>query len=88
MRRLGGTAAKLLVYVRPDREDAAGPNGRLVSRLAEACAAADLLLIVEVLTYRLADEEPASYERQKADLIREADGEASFSPWCGASRCA
>jgi len=81
VRRLGGTAAKLLVYIRPDREDAAGPNGRLVSRLVEACAAADLLLVVEVLTYRLADEEPASYERQKADLIREA---ALLVESCGA----
>src|SRR5690348_14860700 len=45
VRRLGGTAAKLLVYVRPDREDADGANGRLVAALADACAAADLLLI-------------------------------------------
>lgn len=81
VRRLGGTAAKLLVYVRPDREDADGPNGTLVSRLAEACAAADLLLFVEVLTYRLSDEEPAHYERRKADLGRDA---ALLVESCGA----
>lgn len=72
VRRLGGTAAKLLVYVRPDREDADGPNGRLVAGLVEACATADLLLVVEVLTYRLDDEEAADYEKRKPDLIREA----------------
>jgi sulfofructosephosphate aldolase len=72
VRRLGGTAAKLLVYIRADREDADGPNGRLVSRLAEACASADLLLVVEVLAYRLDDEDLGRYERRKADLGVEA----------------
>jgi tagatose 1,6-diphosphate aldolase len=81
VRRLGGTAAKLLVYVRPDREDAQGPNGRLVAGLVEACAAADLLLVVEVLTYPLAGEEVGNYERHKPDLIREA---ALLVESCGA----
>jgi sulfofructosephosphate aldolase len=81
VRRLGGTAAKLLVYVRPDREDADGANARLVAGLAKACAAADLLLFVEVLTYRLDDEDPAEYERRKTDLGREA---ALLVEACGA----
>jgi sulfofructosephosphate aldolase len=81
VRRLGGTAAKLLVYVRPDREDADGQNGRLVAGLVEACAGADLLLIVEVLSYRLEDEEPTQYERRKADLGLEA---ALLVESCGA----
>jgi sulfofructosephosphate aldolase len=81
VRRFGGTAAKLLVYVRPDREDDDGPNGRLVARLAEECAAADLLLFVEVLTYRLSDEDPREYERRKSDLGREA---ALLVESCGA----
>jgi tagatose-1,6-bisphosphate aldolase len=72
VRRLGGTAAKLLVHVRADREDADGPNGRLVSGLVTACAAAELLLVVEVLTYRLQDEDPSHYERRKPDLGLEA----------------
>jgi len=81
VRRLGGTAAKLLVYVRPDREDADGANGRLVAALAEACAAAELLLIVEVLCYRLEDEEPATYEGRKAELGLES---ALLVESCGA----
>ena len=72
VRRLGGTAAKLLVYIRPDREDADGPNGRLVARFAAECAAADLLLVVEVLTYRLPDEDAAAFERRKPDLSLDA----------------
>lgn len=81
VRRLGGTAAKLLVYVRPDREDADGPNGRLVAALARECATADLLLVVEVLCYRLEDEEPAMYERRKAELGLDA---ALLVESCGA----
>jgi sulfofructosephosphate aldolase len=81
VRRLGGTAAKLLVYVRPDCEDADGPNGRLVAQVAEACAAADLLLFVEVLTYRLSDEDPDEYLRRKPDLALEA---ALLVQACGA----
>ena len=81
VRRLGGTAAKLLVYVRPDREDDDGPNGRLVSRLVKECAAADLLLVVEVLCYPLRDEDPETYERRKPDLGLEA---ALLVESCGA----
>jgi len=81
VRRLGGTAAKLLVYVRPDREDADGPNGRLVAGLVDACAAAELLLVVEVLTYPLADEDAHGYARRKPALIRDA---ALLVEACGA----
>jgi len=81
VRRLGGTAAKLLVYVRPDREDADGPNGQLIRATVTACTAADLLLVLEVLTYRLPDEEPGRYEQLKPDLIREA---ALLAESCGA----
>jgi tagatose 1,6-diphosphate aldolase len=81
VRRLGGTAAKLLVYVRPDREDADGPNGRLVRTLAAACAASGLLLVVEVLTYRLDDEDASAYDRRKAQLGVEA---ALLVESCGA----
>src|SRR5918911_3936613 len=68
VRRLGGTAAKLLVYIRPDVEDADGPNGTLVARLAAECAAAEMLLVVEVLTYRLAEEDESVYQRRKPEL--------------------
>jgi tagatose 1,6-diphosphate aldolase len=81
VRRLGGTAAKLLVYVRPDREDRDGPNGRLIAEVARDCAAADLLLVVEILTYRLADEDVDSYAAAKPRLIHAA---ALLAEACGA----
>src|SRR5207247_2499380 len=71
----------LPVAARAYLADAAGPNGRPVSRLAEACAAADLLRVVEVLAYRLDDEDPGTYERRKADLGLEA---ALLVESCGA----
>jgi tagatose 1,6-diphosphate aldolase len=39
--------------------------------VATECAAADLALVVEVLTYRLDDEDEADFARRRADLIRE-----------------
>src|SRR5262249_60740610 len=41
VRRLGGAAAKLLVYVRPGREGGERPNGGVVAGLAEEWAAAE-----------------------------------------------
>jgi sulfofructosephosphate aldolase len=81
VRSLGGTAAKLLVYVRPDQEDADGPNGRLVAQLAADCAAVDLLLVVEVLTYRLEGEDESVFTRRRPDLALEA---ALLVESCGA----
>ncbi|MFN8224665.1 MAG: hypothetical protein U0R50_15615 [Gaiellales bacterium] len=81
VRRLGGTAAKLLVYVRPDRESPDGPNGRLIREATQACANAHLLLVVEILTYRAVDEDADGYARAKPRLIHEA---ALFAAACGA----
>jgi tagatose 1,6-diphosphate aldolase len=71
VRRLGGTGAKLLVRLRADREDADGANAAVIRSVATECAAADLALVVEVLTYRLDDEDEADFARRRADLIRE-----------------
>ena len=71
VRRLGGTGAKLLVRLRADREDADGANAAVIRSVAADCAAADLALVVEVLTYRLDDEDEAAFARRRADLIRE-----------------
>jgi len=71
VRRLGGTGAKLLVRLRADREDVDGPNAAIISAVAADCAAADLALVVEVLAYRLDEEDEAAFARRRADLIRE-----------------
>jgi len=49
--------------------------------LRKECTTADLLLVVEVPTYLLTDEEPAAYERRKTNLILEA---ALLAEACGA----
>jgi tagatose 1,6-diphosphate aldolase len=71
VRRLGGTGAKLLVRLRADREDADGRNAAVIRAVAADCAAADLALVVEVLAYRLDDEDEAAFDRRRPDLIRE-----------------
>ena len=81
VRRLGGTAAKLLVRLRADREDTDGANASVVRSAAADCAAAQLLLIVEVLVYRTDDEDASTFAANRADLIREA---ALLAEACGA----
>ena len=72
VRRLGGTAAKLLVYVRTDREGADDHNARLVREAVADCAQHDLLLIVEAVVHRLPDEDEAAFARARPALIRDA----------------
>jgi tagatose 1,6-diphosphate aldolase len=81
VRRLGGTAAKLLVRLRPDREDVGGENGRVIRAAVADCAAHDLLLVVEALVYRLDDEEEGTFRARRAGLIR---GAAELAEACGA----
>ena len=71
VRRLGGTAAKLLVRVRPDREDADGPNARVVRDVIRDCTAHDLLAVVEGLVPRLDGEPEEEYARRRPELIRD-----------------
>jgi len=81
VRRLGGTAAKLLVRLRADREDTDGANAAVIRAAAADCAAAHLLLIVEVLVYRADDEDASAFAGRRAGLIR--DG-ALLAEACGA----
>jgi sulfofructosephosphate aldolase len=81
VRRLGGTAAKLLVRLRADREDTDGANAALIRGAAADCSAASLLLVVEVLVYRADDEDAADFAARRAGLIR--DG-ALLAEACGA----
>jgi sulfofructosephosphate aldolase len=81
VRRMGGTAAKLLVRLRPDREDADGANGRVVRDVARDCAEHDLLAVVEGLVPALVDEPEERYRRLRPDLIRDC---AVLLEECGA----
>jgi tagatose 1,6-diphosphate aldolase len=81
VRRLGGTGAKLLLRLRADREDADGANAAVLREAVADCAAHHLLLVVEVLVYRLDGEDEGGYEAARGDLIREA---ALLAESCGA----
>jgi len=81
VRELGGDAAKMLWYLRPDRQDADSRVAAEMRELIEACTAEGVLLIVELLTYRLEDETEQEYAAAFPALV--ADG-ARLAVACGA----
>lgn len=81
VRELGGTAAKMLWYIRPDRQEA---DPRLLDEIrsqVKACETEGLLLIVELLTYRLDDETEQAYQAVFPQLVADA---ARIAVGCGA----
>lgn len=79
-RALGATAAKVMVFLRADREDLDGYTADVVRAALEDCARADLLCVMELMTYRLDDESPEEFAARKEDLV--VDG-AVFLQECG-----
>ncbi|GAA1193108.1 tagatose-bisphosphate aldolase [Prauserella alba] len=81
VRDLGGDVAKMLFYTRPDRQ---GPDSAVADQIRElvrACADEGVLLIVELLTYRLDGESEGDYAAAFPKLV--ADG-ARLAVECGA----
>ncbi|MEO6827237.1 MAG: hypothetical protein ABI255_03480 [Microbacteriaceae bacterium] len=81
VRDLGGDAAKMLFYLRPDKQ---GSNSRVaqeIRALVRACTDEGILLIVEILTYRLADETESDYYAAMPRLVADA---ARAAVECGA----
>ena len=81
VRELGGDVAKMLFYLRPDRQGADSRVGDEIRDLAKACEEEGLLLIVEVLTYRLEDETEEDYQAAFPQLVADA---ARIAVECGA----
>jgi sulfofructosephosphate aldolase len=79
-RARGATAAKIMVFLRADREDLDGYTAGMVRAALEDCRRADLLCVMELMTYRLDDESPEAFAERKEDLV--ADG-AVFLQECG-----
>ena len=69
VRELGGTGAKLMVYLRPDRPDANVINIGIIKDCIADFAAEDLLLVVEILTYQLDGESDEAYRAAFPSLI-------------------
>lgn len=81
VRDLGGQVAKMLFYTRPDRQS---PGSRVTEEIrgtVEACDREGLLLIVELLTYRLEGESETDYHAAFPDLVAEG---AALAVECGA----
>jgi sulfofructosephosphate aldolase len=70
-RARGATAAKVMVFLRADREDLDGYTAQMVRAALEDCRRADLLCVMELMTYRLDDESPAQFAARKEDLVVE-----------------
>ena len=69
VRELGGTGAKLMVYLRSDHPHANAHNMEIVHRCVADFAAEDLLLVVEFLTYPMRGESPEAYKAAFPGLI-------------------
>jgi sulfofructosephosphate aldolase len=79
-RARGATAAKVMVFVRADHEDLDGYTAQLVRDTLEDCRRADLLCVMELMTYPLESESAAQFAARKPDLVREG---AVFLQECG-----
>ena len=69
VRELGGTGAKIMIYLRSDVPGANVANMATLRREIADYAAEDLLLVVEFLTYSLPGESPEIYEAMIPELI-------------------
>jgi len=69
VRELGGTGAKLMVYLRPDTQGANDTNIAIIRDCIADFAAEDLLLVVEILTYQLDGESDDAYRAAFPGLI-------------------
>lgn len=70
VRELGGTAGKIMVYLRPDRGAAANAHNIAILRDCVAdFAGEDLLLVVEFLTYALPGESKTDLAAMTPDIV-------------------
>jgi tagatose 1,6-diphosphate aldolase len=74
VKKIGASAVKLLIYFRPDLKEAAYSQAALVARVAEECLIEDIPLLVEAVTYPVAEEKenPADFAKRKPELVIES----------------
>jgi tagatose-1,6-bisphosphate aldolase len=70
-KRMGASAAKLLVYYHPEAPNAEAQE-RFVADVSAACRAADLALFVEPLSFSLVDGEPLVGEARRRVVVETA----------------
>lgn len=69
VRELGGTAGKIMVYLRPDQPGADDHNIAILRHCVEDFAREDMLLVVEFLTYELEGEDKTAYKEKIPALV-------------------
>ncbi|PKP72796.1 MAG: tagatose-bisphosphate aldolase [Alphaproteobacteria bacterium HGW-Alphaproteobacteria-6] len=74
VRELGGTGAKIMIYLRADTPAANTANMATLREVIADFAAEDLLLVVEFLTYALPGETPEAYAARIPALIEGGSG--------------
>ncbi len=81
-RRMGASAAKLLVYYRPDLKETASRQRELVQRVAQDCIKADMPLLMEAVSYSVNDKEENAQEfaRIKPQLVIKTARELTALP--------
>src|SRR4029077_7822667 len=70
-KRMGASAAKLLVYYHPEASNA-DTQERFVAGVSAACRAADLALFVEPLSFSLVEGEPLVGEARRRVVVETA----------------
>lgn len=68
-RRMGADVIKMLWYTRPDLQPAGSRVWQEISDLVAECEQEQILLIVELLTYKLDSETAEDYEQKFAQLV-------------------
>ena len=81
IRKMGATAAKLLLYYRPD-VDVAPKQLDTVQKLAADCVAQDMPFVVEPVSYRVANKEasPEDFAKVKPKLVVETARQITALP--------
>ncbi len=69
VRALGGTAGKMMIYLRPDQPAANAANLAMLDAVIADFRAEDVLLVTEFLTYRLPDESAEAYGARTEALV-------------------
>jgi tagatose 1,6-diphosphate aldolase len=80
-KRMGASAAKLLVYYHPGLPEVAARQREVVGRVVEDCARADLPCLVEPVAYPVSegDQDPREFARRKPDVVVQTARELTAS---------
>lgn len=71
LKRMGASAAKVLLYYNPDAADVAARQREVLAKLAEECVQEDLALVVEPVSYPLEGQSAEEFAKEKPRIVVE-----------------